>query len=100
MISDTDAKTTDARTYPHLEHVSGLIERVTFHNEESGFCVLRVKARGHRDHTTVVGTLPQVQAGEWLEAQGRWAIDRDFGQQFKAEILRTAAPNTLEGMKK
>jgi exodeoxyribonuclease V alpha subunit len=47
-----------------------------------------------------VGTLPQVQAGEWLEAEGRWAIDRDYGQQFKAEILRTTAPNTLEGMEK
>ena len=31
------------------EEVSGLIERVTFHNDENGFCVLRVKVRGHRD---------------------------------------------------
>ncbi|MHC4145158.1 MAG: SF1B family DNA helicase RecD2 [Planctomycetota bacterium] len=83
-----------------MEQVSGLVERVTFHSDESGFCVLRVKVRGHRDHTTVVGTLPQVQAGEWLEAEGRWAIDRDYGQQFKAEILRTAAPSTPEGMAK
>ncbi len=43
-----------------MEHVSGLVERVTFHSDESGFCVLRVKVRGHRDQTTVVGTLPQV----------------------------------------
>ena len=100
MSLDTDNKTKDTKTHPHLEHVSGLVERVTFHSDESGFCVLRVKVRGHRDHTTVVGTLPQIQAGEWLEAEGRWTIDRDYGQQFKAEILRTAAPNTLEGMKK
>jgi len=100
MALDTNNKTIDTQTHPHLDHISGLVERVTFHNEESGFCVLRVNVRGHRDHTTVVGTLPQVQAGEWLEAEGRWAIDRDYGQQFKAEILRTAAPNTLEGMQK
>jgi len=100
MALDTDNKTKDTKTHPHLEHVSGLVERVTFHSDESGFCVLRVKVRGHRDHTTVVGTLPQVQAGEWLEAEGQWTIDRDYGQQFKAEILRTAAPNTLEGMEK
>jgi len=100
MVSDTDNKTRNSKTHSQLEHVSGLVERVTSHSDESGFCVLRVKVRGHRDHTTVVGTLPQVQAGEWLEAEGRWAIDRDYGQQFKAEILRTAAPNTLEGMEK
>ena len=93
-------KTKHSRTHSQLEHVSGLVEHVTFHSDESGFCVLRVKVRGHRDHTTVVGTLPQVKAGEWLEAEGRWSIDRNYGQQFKAEILRTTAPNTLDGMEK
>ena len=48
-----------------LEELEGLIERVTFHSPESGFCVLRVKVRGNRDQVTVLGTLPQVQAGEW-----------------------------------
>jgi len=93
-------KTKHNRTHSQLEHVSGLVEHITFHSDESGFCVLRVKVRGHRDHTTVVGTLPQVKAGEWLEAEGRWNIDRNYGQQFKAEILRTTAPNTLDGMEK
>jgi hypothetical protein len=37
---------------PATEEISGLIERVTFHNDESGFCVLRVKARGQREETT------------------------------------------------
>ena len=38
-----------------LEVLAGLLERVTFHNEESGFCVLRVKARGHKELITVIG---------------------------------------------
>ena len=37
------------------EVLAGLVERVTFHNGENGFCVLRAKARGHRDLVTVVG---------------------------------------------
>jgi len=37
------------------EVLAGLVERVTFHNDENGFCVLRVKARGHRDLVTVIG---------------------------------------------
>ena len=37
------------------EVLAGLVERVTFHNAENGFCVLRAKARGHRDLVTVIG---------------------------------------------
>jgi exodeoxyribonuclease V alpha subunit len=37
------------------EVLAGLVERVTYHNVENGFCVLRAKARGHRDIVTVVG---------------------------------------------
>jgi exodeoxyribonuclease V alpha subunit len=53
------------------EEISGLIERVTFRNDESGFCVLRVKTQGHREEMTVVGSLPSVTVGEWLVAEGR-----------------------------
>lgn len=56
------------------DQIAGLVERVTFHNDESGFSVLRIKARGHRELVTVVGTLPEVRAGEWFEAQGRWTV--------------------------
>ena len=83
-----------------LEPLAGLIERVTFHNTESGFCVLRIKVRGMTDLVTVLGTLPDAKAGEWLDAQGRWVIDREHGRQFRAVTLRTAAPTTAEGMKK
>jgi exodeoxyribonuclease V alpha subunit len=58
------------------EEISGLIERVTFHNDENGFCVL------HREETTVVGSLPSVTAGEWLAAEGWWVRDKEHGLQF------------------
>jgi exodeoxyribonuclease V alpha subunit len=54
---------------PATEEISGLIERVTYHNDESGFCVLRVKASGQREEMTVVGWLPSVTAGEPLTAK-------------------------------
>ena len=82
------------------EEIAGLVERITFHNDETGFCVLRIKARGHRDLVTVVGTLPEVRPGEWLEAQGRWIVNKEYGQQFQAEILRTMPPTTVEGIEK
>jgi len=73
---------------------------VTFFNEDNGFAVLKVKAKGHRDHITVIGALPSVSAGEWVTAQGRWIQDREFGLQFRAEMLNSTAPTTREGIEK
>lgn len=82
------------------ESLSGLVERVTFHNEESGFAVVRIKAQGHRDLVTVVGTVPSVNPGEWLIAEGIWVRDRDHGLQLKADLLRCTPPTSLEGIEK
>ncbi len=83
-----------------IESLSGLIERVTFFNEENGFAVLQVKVRGQRDEVAVVGSLPSVSPGEWLTAEGRWVQDREFGRQFKAELLTSTPPTTREGIEK
>ncbi|MCU1291190.1 MAG: ATP-dependent RecD-like helicase [Bryobacterales bacterium] len=80
--------------------LNGLIERVTFFSEETGFCVLRVKAEGQRDLITVVGSVPAVSAGEWITAEGDWVIDKEHGRQLKAFHLKTMPPNTREGMEK
>ena len=86
--------------HPGREVLAGLIERVTFHSAESGFCVLRIKARGHRDLVTVVGHAASVGAGEWITASGEWINDRTHGQQFKAGFLKTSAPTSVEGIEK
>ncbi len=76
------------------------MERVTFFNEENGFAVLKVKVRGKREPVTVVGPVPAVNAGEWLTAEGRWVQDREFGLQFKAELLKSTPPTSREGIEK
>ena len=82
------------------EILAGLVERVTFHSPESGFCVIRVKARGHRDLVTLVGHAAMISAGEWVTASGAWINDREHGLQFKAHFLKTSAPSTIEGIEK
>jgi hypothetical protein len=77
---------------PATEEISGVIERVTFHSDESGFCVLRVKARGQREETTVVGSLPSVTAGEWLVAEGWWVRNREDGLE---ELVAPAGSDHL-----
>jgi hypothetical protein len=74
------------------ELLAGLVERVTFHNPESGFCVLRIKARGQRDLITVVGHAALISAGEFFQARGSWANDRTHGVQFKAAFLKAMPP--------
>ncbi len=82
------------------EFLAGLVDRVTYHDSDSGFCVLRVEARGRRDPVTVVGHAAQVTAGEHLQATGAWVNDRTHGLQFKADWMRLSAPDSLEGIER
>src|SRR5262245_44206865 len=82
------------------EVLAGLVERVTYHNAENGFCVLRARARGHRDVVTVVGHAAAISAGEWIMASGQWVNDRTHGQQFKARFLRASPPTSADGIEK
>jgi exodeoxyribonuclease V alpha subunit len=82
------------------EVLAGLVDRVTYHNAENGFCVLRAKVRGHRDTITVVGHSATSAAGEWITATGEWVNDRTHGQQFKARFLRTSPPTSADGIEK
>src|SRR4030088_1813504 len=94
---------TPARHQPETstqEVLAGLVERVTFHNSDNGFCVLRAKARGHRDLVTVIGHAATISAGEWITASGEWVNDHTHGQQFKARFMRTSAPTSVDGIEK
>lgn len=85
---------------PAADALRGLIERVTFHNEDTGFAVLKVHIQGQRDLITVLGTLPVVSAGEWITAEGSWIYDREHGRQFKADAIQTQPPDSIEGIQK
>ena len=88
------------RTQRDREPLSGLVERVTFHSSETGFCVLRVKVRGHRDLVTVLGSAADIHSGEYVQASGRWERHREHGMQFRALFLQVTAPTSLEGIER
>ena len=75
------------------EVLAGLVERVTFHNLENGFCVLRTKARGHRDLVTTSARSHGV-AGRVDYGMGEWNNDRQVSS--KARFLRISAPSSVE----
>jgi len=82
------------------EILSGIVERVTYHNPENGYCVIKIKARGHRDLVTVGGHSSAISAGEYVQASGLWINNKVHGPQFKANFLRTSSPTTEEGIEK
>lgn len=83
-----------------LEHLDGLVERVTFYNAESGFCVLRLQVKGERELVTLVGHAPAVTPGEYASASGHWITDREHGRQFKAVFVKVSPPTTLTGIER
>ena len=82
--------------WPDGEVLAGIVERVTFHNAESGFAVLRVKARGHRDLVTIVGHAATIAAGEWITATGEWVEN----QGLEKPCLNQLQPEFLEGFQR
>jgi exodeoxyribonuclease V alpha subunit len=87
-------------TASSTEVLAGLVDRVTFHNSENGFCVLRVKARGKRDLITLVGHAAMISAGEFVQANGTWINDRTHGVQFRASFLKTKSSKTIRANKR
>ena len=98
--SEPDKRLITADSNPTTEFFAGLVERVTFHNDQNGFCVLRVKARGKRDLITVAGHAATISAGEFIQASGEWSNDRTHGLQFRARFLKAMPPTTEEGIEK
>ena len=88
------------KTDTDKEALAGLVERVTFHSPDTGFCVLRIRSRGHRDLITLVGSAASIQPGEYVHASGRWDNHRDHGLQFKADFLKVTPPATTEGIER
>jgi exodeoxyribonuclease V alpha subunit len=80
--------------------LTGLVERVTYHNPENGFCVIKAKVYGKKDLVTVISNSPSILAGEHIECFGQWVIDKKHGLQFKADMLKTTTPTSLEGIEK
>ncbi|MCX7352505.1 MAG: helix-hairpin-helix domain-containing protein, partial [Proteobacteria bacterium] len=62
--------------------------------------MLRVNVKGHKDLVTIVGNLHMISAGEFVQASGSWIHDRQHGNQFKAQFLKSTPPTSLEGIEK
>ncbi|MGO1052358.1 SF1B family DNA helicase RecD2 [Crossiella sp. CA198] len=81
--------------------LEGVLERITFANEDTGYTVARVDTgRGANDLLTVVGALLGAQPGESLRMRGRWGSHPQYGKQFHVEDYTTVLPATIQGIRR
>ncbi|MBY8880833.1 SF1B family DNA helicase RecD2 [Actinacidiphila acidipaludis] len=85
----------------HLSVLEGVLERITYANEDNGYTVARVDTgRGSGDLLTVVGALLGAQPGESLRMHGRWGSHPQYGKQFTVENYTTVLPATIQGIRR
>jgi exodeoxyribonuclease V alpha subunit len=85
---------------PFVETLTGVLERLTYHNEENGYTVARLAVEGARDLVTIVGNFSNPVVGEQLFCEGKWVAHREFGRQFQVERYSTSKPATAFAIEK
>ncbi len=99
MPSSPDPPDEPASRLP-TERLQGIVERVTYHAEDSGYTVARLKAPGERDLITILGRFPAIHAGQTLRLTGFWRDHPKFGRQFQVVHAQETMPPTLTGLEK
>jgi len=80
--------------------IFGLLERISYHNEENDFVVAKLREKEKKELTTIVGNLPGINPGESLKLTGKWVQNKRFGEQFQVETFEVTVPATLLGIQK
>jgi exodeoxyribonuclease V alpha subunit len=83
-----------------MEYISGIVERITYKNEETGFSVIKIKSRGFSELVTVVGNLAAVNVGASIKLKGKWRYDSKYGRQFNVVEYKETVPATIAGIEK
>ena len=83
-----------------MEYLSGIVERITYNNEENGFSVIKIKSKGYTELVTVVGNLAAVNVGAAIRLKGDWRHDSKYGKQFSVVDYRETVPATIAGIEK
>jgi exodeoxyribonuclease V alpha subunit len=80
--------------------ITGSVERVTYHNEQNGYTVLRLHLPGYNEPITVTGNFSSISPGESLRLTGLWTTHPQYGEQFKAVDYAVVRPATIAGIQK
>ncbi|BAY30316.1 RecD/TraA family helicase [Nostoc carneum NIES-2107] len=85
---------------PNYETITGVVERLTFYSEESGYTVARLVRPHAKDLTTITGSFANIQPGQTLQLTGFWREHPQYGPQFQVVNYQETKPATLTGIEK
>lgn len=88
------------QSQPPLDTIQGVVERLTFHSQESGYTIARLKVPKEQDLVTVVGNFANIQPGQTLWLAGIWRDHPKYGLQLQVKHYRETKPATLTGLEK
>ncbi|MGE5529489.1 MAG: ATP-dependent RecD-like DNA helicase [Patescibacteria group bacterium] len=80
--------------------IEGIVDRITFQNEENSYTVAKLQQEGKGNLATIVGLLPGLSVGETIRVQGDWTTHPEYGPQFQIESFERITPATLNGLER
>lgn len=83
-----------------MDSLRGVVERITYANEETGYSVIKIKSKGYMDLVTVVGSMATVNVGAVITIKGFWSSNPKYGRQFEAKEWEEALPASIYGIEK
>ena len=83
-----------------METLRGIVERITYFDENSGFSILKIRCKGYSELVTISGNMLSVSIGNVLTLEGNWTINPKFGQQFNVVKWEESLPASIYGIEK
>lgn len=83
-----------------METITGVVERITYHNEESGYGVIKVRVKGFSELIPFTGKFISINVGTIIEAKGDFIVNKKFGWQFSVKEYKESLPASIYGIEK
>jgi len=83
-------------TLRNLTTIKGIIQEVIYRNEDNNYTVVLIEVND--EFITATGRFPIINEGEWVELNGKFTLNKKYGEQFAVESVRICPPNTCEGI--
>ena len=67
------------------EKLSGVVERITYANEEKGYSIIKINCQGYSDLVTLVGNMASVNVGAVVAVSGSWTHNPKYCRTIQRE---------------
>ena len=79
-----------------LTTIKGIIQEVIYRNDDNNYTVVLVDV--NKEFITATGKFPIINEGEWVELNGKFILNKKYGEQFAVDSVKICPPNTCDGI--